>query len=213
MKRPGLSYAFMLVLLVVAMMLSLMVRQGRAIPPRKDFSSFPMRLGDWRGTDLGRFPDEIMEVLKVSDYLNRTYSNGVNQASLYIGYYRTQRAGESLHSPKNCLPGSGWEVLESRQVSLEIPSANKRIEVNHYVVQNGPDRQLVLYWYDTHGRAYANEFLGKAILVWEALRTGRNDGALIRIMVPFGSSAAQAETVASDFARQVYPLLKEYLPE
>lgn len=213
MRQSGFRYGLMLLLLLTAAALSIGVRQGRAGPLRKDFAQFPITLGEWQGASLGEFPEGILKVLQVSDYLNRVYRRGDDQLFLYIGYYRNQRAGESVHSPKNCLPGEGWEVLESRRAPLEIPAAGKTIEVNHYVVQNGQNRQFVLYWYDTHGRAFASEYKGKAILVWEALRTGRTDGAMIRILAPFATSPARAEALASEFARQVYPALKEYLPE
>ena len=80
---------------------------------------------------------------------------------LYVGYYQQQRAGESMHSPKNCLPGAGYEVLESKRVMLDIPKLHKSIEVNHYVVENERNRQFVLYWYDAHGRDFASEYEGK----------------------------------------------------
>jgi len=82
----------------------------------------------------------------------------------YVGYYQQQRAGESMHSPKNCLPGAGYEVLEAKRVMLNIPKFNKQIEVNHYVVQNETTKQFVIYWYDTHGRDFASEYEGKSDL-------------------------------------------------
>lgn len=209
MKR----YLFMLALLAGAAALSVMLRKGREIPPRKELSEFPNQLGEWKCRSLGEFPESVMKILNVSDYLNWGCTSGSRQVSLYIGYYRQQRAGESIHSPKNCLPGGGWEILESRQAPLEIPGARKTIEVNHYVVQNASSKQFVLYWYDTHGRAFASEYLGKGIMVWEALKTGRTDGAIIRIMAPATSSGDSAGIVAQDFARLVYPHLKDYLPE
>jgi EpsI family protein len=192
-----------------------MVRQGRAVPLRRSLAEFPFQVGNWKGIDLGRFPEEVLKVLQASDYLNRDYQDKSTGAyvNFYIGYYEQQRAGESMHSPKNCLPGSGWEVLESTRVPLEIPASHRTIEVNHYVVQNETSKSFVLYWYDTHGRAFASEYEGKGILVWEALKTGRTDGSLIRVLVPYNGTTQKAEAVASGFARQVYPLLKDYLPE
>jgi EpsI family protein len=205
----------MLVLLSIAAIFSVMVRHGKAVPLRRSLAEFPYQVGNWKGLDRGRFPEEVLKVLQASDYLNRDYQdkNGT-WLNFYIGYYEQQRAGESMHSPKNCLPGSGWEVLESVQVPMEIPQLHKTIQVNHYVVQNETSKSFVLYWYDTHGRAFASEYQGKAILVWEALKTGRTDGSLIRVLVPFtGSSQKPAEDLATAFARQVYPQLRDYLPE
>ena len=216
MKRDNPRYIAMLILLTVAAIFSVLVRQGKAVPLRRSLAQFPYEIGDWKGIDLGRFPDEVLKVLQASDYLNRDYQDGKNgpRLNFYIGYYEQQRAGESMHSPKNCLPGNGWEVLESVQVPLDIPQLHKTIQVNHYVVQSETSKMFVLYWYDTHGRAFASEYQGKAILVWEALKTGRTDGSLIRVLVPFSSSSQRpAEEMATHFARQVYPMLKDYLPE
>jgi len=214
MKRDNPRYITMLILLSAAAVLSVMVRQGRAVPLRRSLDQFPFQVGTWKGIDEGRFPEEVLKVLKASDYLNRDYQDktGAN-VNFYIGYYEQQRAGESMHSPKNCLPGAGWEVLESTTAPLEIPQLHKTIEVNHYVVQNETSKSFVLYWYDTHGRAFASEYKGKAILVWEALKTGRTDGSLIRVLVPSNGPTQKAEEVANGFARQIYPLLKDYLPE
>ncbi len=215
MNKPRDSrYVFMLVLLSVAALFSIAVRRGRVVPLRRGLDQFPSQIGAWKGQDLGRFPEEIMKVLLASDYLSRDYKlpegAGVN---LYIGYYQQQRAGESMHSPKNCLPGSGWEVLDSRRVMMDIPKLHKQIEVNHYVVENDASKQFVIYWYDTHGRAFASEYEGKAILVWEALKTGRTDGALIRVLIPFSRDSSHAEKTATAFAVEMYPYLKDYLPE
>jgi EpsI family protein len=215
MTRGSPRYVAMLVLLSVAAIFSVLVRQGKAVPLRRSLAEFPYQVGNWKGLDRGRFPEEVLKVLQASDYLNRDYQdkNGT-WLNFYIGYYEQQRAGESMHSPKNCLPGSGWEVLESTQVPMEIPQLHKTIQVNHYVVQNETSKSFVLYWYDTHGRAFASEYQGKAILVWEALKTGRTDGSLIRVLVPYnGSSQRPAEELATAFARQVYPQLRDYLPE
>ena len=214
MKRANSHYVSMLVLLTAAALLSLAVRHGRVVPLRRGLDQFPLTIGQWKGHDLGKFPDEIMKVLQATDYLSRDYRlPSGEQVNLYIGYYAQQRAGESMHSPKNCLPGGGWEVLDSRRVMMDIPAAHKSIEVNHYVVENENAKQFVLYWYDTHGRAFASEYEGKAILVWEALKTGRTDGALIRVLIPFGNNQAAVEKTAHSFAVEMYPLLKEYLPE
>ncbi len=211
--KPRWDYVFMLTLLTAAAALSLSANRGRAVPPRQSFDDFPQRIGDWTGESLGRFPESVMEILNVNDYVNRKYSYRDGAVELYIGYYRQQRAGEGIHSPRNCLPGGGWEVLDSRQGLLEIPGAGKTIQVNHYVVQNEQSKQMVLYWYDAHGRSFSSEYEGKVLLVWDAIRTGRTDGALIRLMTPFTGPSAPAEARVDEFARTLYPLLKNYLPE
>ena len=214
MNRGDARYYSVLGLLAVAAMISVAIRYGKSVPLKRDLKQFPLNVGNWRGADGGDLPESVQQVLKASAYLSRYYARNQDRASLFVGYYGEQRAGESMHSPKNCLPGGGWEVVDSRRVPLEIPAMKKTIEVNYYWIQNDQAKQFVIYWYDTHGRAFANEYEGKLILVWEALKTGKTDGALIRVLVPYaGSSSSGAEAVAVDLARQVYPLLREYLPD
>ncbi len=215
MNRPNPRYIAMLILLSAAATFSVLLGQGKAVPLRRSLAQYPYQVGDWKGIDLGRFPEEVLKVLQASDYLNRDYQDGPQgpRVNFYVGYYEAQRAGESMHSPKNCLPGNGWEVLESVRVPMEVPKLHKTIEVNHYVVQSESGKMFVLYWYDTHGRDFASEYEGKAILVWEALKTGRTDGSLIRVMLPFNGPQKPAEDIVTDFAREAYPLLRDYLPE
>ncbi len=214
MNRGDARFYSVVGLLALAATLSVAIRYGESVPLKKDLGLFPLNVGNWRGAEGPKLSEEVEQVLKATAYLSRLYARDHERASLFVGYYGEQRAGESMHSPKNCLPGGGWEVMDSRRVPLEIPSLNKTIEVNHYWLQNDQAKQFVLYWYDTHGRAFANEYQGKLILVWESLRTGKSDGALIRVVVPYaGSSSARAEATAADLARQVYPLLREYLPD
>jgi len=214
MNRGDARYYSVLALLAVAAMISVAIRYGKAVPLKKDLREFPLQVGTWRGVDGGDLPESVQQVLKATAYVSRYYGRDAERASLFVGYYGEQRAGESMHSPKNCLPGGGWEVMDSRRVPMAIPAMNKTIEVNYYWLQKDQAKQLVLYWYDTHGRAFANEYEGKLILVWEALRTGKTDGALIRVVVPYvGASSAGAEATATDLARQAYPLLREYLPD
>ena len=130
MKGSSLRYGFMLALLTGAALLSVLVRHGQAVPLRKGLGEFPLALGPWNGRELPPFSERVLNILKASDYLNRIYVRDGDAVSFYIGYYEVQRAGESMHSPKNCLPGSGWEILESRRVPLELPALRKSIEVN-----------------------------------------------------------------------------------
>lgn len=209
--KPGVvSYLLMLALLACAAAFSVKISQARSVPPRKDFAEFPQKIGPWRSSPMPPFDERTVELLGTSDYLYRLYTDGPTQVSLYVGYYRSQRAGESIHSPKACLPANGFEVIESKRIELAIPAANRTIPLNHYVLQRDQERILTLYWYETHGRVIANEYEGKAVLVWEALRTGRTDGALVRVITNSGEAG---EAAARQFVQQVFPILREYLAD
>ena len=164
-------------------------------------------------------PESIMSILRVDDYVNRVYYAPTRYgAGSYIGYYRSQRQGDSIHSPLNCMPGAGWEPVSQRPLTIAVPDAGggSNISVNRYVIQKGVDRQLVLYWYHSHGRVVASEYWSKFYLVRDAVRLNRTDAALVRVIVPIPSNIDGAETKAeeqaTEFVRSMFPLLSTYLP-
>jgi len=120
----------------------------------------------------------------------------------------------------NCMPGSGWEPAGRARVSVDIPAAPgsppRTVEVNRVVVQKGLDRMLVIYWYQAHGRVVASEYWGKIYTVVDAIRLNRSDGAMVRLIVPVNGQRAdgerEAERVALDFARALFPAIGRYLP-
>jgi len=186
-------------------------------PPRQPFSTFPMQVGEWRGENAPRFDQQILDVLGVDEYVNRSYVSGDGRVGLYIGYYQTQRQGDTIHSPLNCLPGAGWEPTRRERVTLSVADAGgaRQITVNQIVIEKGLDRQVVLYWYQSHGRVVASEYWGKIYTVLDAIRLNRTDAAMIRLISPApvasGGEDAAAER-ASAFAVEMFPLLDRYLP-
>jgi len=156
---------------------------GEAVPLSKPLSTLPMQLQDWHGADTPIEP-RIVQALGVSDYLSRVYRESEHsRVFLYVGYYKSQRTGESIHSPKNCLPGAGWEPVSSGHVALTVPGG-QQVLVNKYVVENGLRHQFVLYWYQSHGRIIASEYRGRVYMVLDALRLNRTDAALVRVSTP-----------------------------
>ena len=129
--------------------------------------------------------------------------------------YGSQRQGDTIHSPLNCLPGAGWEPLsEGRTTIANAGGPGVDIEVNRYVVQKGLDRQLVLYWYQSHGRVVASEYTSRLLLIHDAIRMNRTDGSMVRVIAPIavGSDGAAAEALATEFVRSLFPRLAGYIP-
>ena len=126
-----------------------------------------------------------------------------------MAYYNSQRKGASIHSPKSCIPGGGWEIQSLEQVSLDYS-----LEANRTVIQKGSDRQLVYYWFEQRGRRLTNEYLVKWYLFVDALKLQRTDGALVRLVVPVpeGKSLEQADSQLRHFLRDFYPLMPAYIP-
>lgn len=183
-----------------------------AAVPRETLAGFPFAIDDWRGEDAAPLDKSTMQVLGVDDYVLRTYEKANTAVGLYIGYYRTQRQGDTIHSPMNCLPGAGWVPVEAGRTTLQSPSGTA--EVNRYLIQKGEERQIALYWYEGRGRTIASEYWSKAFLVFDAARRNRTDGALVRVLSPVlrGESPEAAQRTAEAFATRLLPMLPPYIP-
>jgi EpsI family protein len=199
----------------------LVARAERAepVPIRTSFDRFPMQVQTWRGVRQPPMDARVLAELGVDDYVTRTYhAPDRSEVGLYIGYYGSQRQGDTMHSPQNCLPGSGWEPISNSLLPIGAPSgpsgAESHIVVNRYLIQKGTDRQLVLYWYQSHGRVVASEYWAKYYLIRDAVRLNRTDGALVRVVTPIDGDGGErrAEMAAVAFVQDLFPALSEYLP-
>ena len=185
-------------------------------PIRESLSGISMKIGNWEGRRAPDMGERVLAKLGVDDYINRTYYDPAHfPIGLYIGYYQSQRQGDTIHSPLNCLPGAGWNPVKKGHI--KIPFGDKSaIEINRIVILKGVNKQVVLYWYQSHGRVVASEYWGKIYTVFDALRTNRTDAALVRIMCPVAGTETAAEIDAEnrgiDFVKLLYPLLARYLP-
>ena len=184
---------------------------------RTPFAAFPMDIDHWHGENLPPIEPRILAVLGVDDYLSRGYytADRTSAIGLYMGYYGSQRQGDTMHSPLNCLPGAGWEPLSQTRIPIRVASGTD-IVVNRYVVQKGLERQLVLYWYQSHGRVVASEYWSRLYLIHDAVRLNRSDGTLVRIIAPIAAGTeddgAAAEQEATRFVQALFPTLRDYLP-
>lgn len=186
---------------------------GESTPPAKPLSDFPMDIGSYRTVKEFQFDEATLKVLGVNDYTNRVYfSPALGDLGLYIGYFRTQRTGATIHSPKNCLPGAGWQPTVSEIYQLSLPDGRK-VPVNLYVIRKDLDQQIVLYWYQSHGRVVASEYWGKFYMAADAIRLNRTDAALVRITAPVRNGdldAARNQAIA--FAQQVAVDVEQVIP-
>jgi EpsI family protein len=186
-------------------------REPGVTPLREPLSAFPQQLDGWRGQEGQPFDPETLRVLGADDYLNRVYQHSAHApVGLYVGYYGAQREGTAIHSPQNCLPGSGWVPVSQSRTTLQV--GEDRFPVNRYIVEKRGERQLVLYWFDGRGRRVASEYANKAYLLHDALRHGRTDGALVRVITPMDGGEAAAGAGAEAFARALVPQLARWLP-
>jgi EpsI family protein len=192
----------------------LAVSRRENVPLTLPLSEFPAQLGAWSLAQEGQVDQETMAVLKADDVLSRVYADPQRRgASLFVAYFKSQRTGQTVHSPKNCLPGSGWTPSESDVVALAIPGRAEPIVVNRYVVAKGDDKSVVLYWYQSRDRVIASEYRAKFYLVTDAIRYNHTDTALVRIIVPVsGNDTATATTTAEEFVQASFMALRRHMP-
>ena len=211
------SSRFILAAALIASAAIFLQARGRSeiFPPRLPLQSFPAQLSAWTGTDIA-IQKDVLEVLGPGDFLLRVYQNPAEKqpfVDLFIAYFPSQRTGDTIHSPKHCLPGSGWLPVESSRVTLSLPG-HRPFPANRYVIAKADSRQLVLYWYWAHDRGVASEYWAKFYLVADSMRMNRSDGALVRITTPMysGETAEAAQQRLLPFASDVAPLLDNYIP-
>ena len=207
-------FGVLLVVLVVAgIVVNGWVYLGEAHVERQELKNFPSQLGAWKqeGGDQ-RFDAQTVSVLRASDYLLRGYRLGNDKyASLYVGYYASQRDGASYHSPLNCLPGSGWRMTKPALVTIGLPDG-KAFVANKYEIENGNARELMIYWYQGRGRFIANEYWGKIYTVLDSVSLRRSDAAMVRVTVPITGSETAALESAREFAAAASEVLPEFVP-
>ncbi len=238
------STRFAITVLLLAATGLLLHARGRneVFPPRQPLNTFPRELGAWSGTDVS-IPQDVLDILGPGHFLLRIYRNTAVQdrtgsgtepnknagddsstssqregqepyVDLFVAYFPSQRAGDTIHSPKNCLPGAGWSPVESKRIQVSLPG-HAPFVVNRYIIAKGESRQLVLYWYWAHDRAVASEYWAKVYLVTDSMRLNRSDGALVRLTTPLGSkeNADAAQQRLLKLAGYVVPVLNRYVPK
>jgi EpsI family protein len=206
---------WMVVALLAGTALLLFVRgNSDLIPASEPLSQVPRDIAGYWGSDIA-INQETLDVLGAGDFMSRVYTHEGHELpiGLFIGYFPTQRTGVTIHSPKNCLPGSGWSFESEKYVNINDVNGNVH-RVGEYIIADGENKQFVIYWYQAHGRSVANEYLAKIYLVVDAIRLNRTDGALVRVITPIdpnqGFSAARTRTEA--FTAQLFPMLPRFIP-
>jgi EpsI family protein len=184
------------------------------IPPREPLRLFPQTIQNWSSVEMP-LSKEVLDILGPGDFLMRNYHETAtgSDVDLFIAYFPSQKAGDTIHSPKNCLPGAGWAPVQSDRISVNLPG-HEPFPVNRYLIARGEDRRLVLYWYWAHDRAVASEYSAKFYLIADSIRMRRSDGSLIRVTTRLGSSESidSAQQTLMSFASNIVPLIDNYVP-
>jgi EpsI family protein len=200
----------MIVALVLACA-SWIVRQPPAAATglARPLSSVPHAIGTWSGEDVP-LDAETLRALGMDDYLHRVYvprdGAATSPVGVYVAYYASQRQGDAIHSPLNCLPGNGWQPVSRERVRMQS-RASGAFTANRLVVQKGRERQDVLYWYDGRGRRLASEYMNKLLLIVDGVRENRTEAALVRLTTPVDTTVAAAGDRLEAFATEIDPVL------
>ncbi|MFZ1033747.1 MAG: exosortase C-terminal domain/associated protein EpsI [Candidatus Acidiferrales bacterium] len=188
------------------------VSHGEPIVAHQPLRELPYTLGNWKGEERP-LQKQIVQAVMVTDYTNRIYFNSADPpVQLYIGYYASQRTGDTIHSPKNCLPGAGWDPIHSGYATISLRDG-RQIVVNEYVIQQDQNKQLVFYWYQGRGRIIASEYAGKFWMVADAIYRNRTDGALVRLTTQLNDGEEKARVRLLNFTQILFPHLDELLPK
>ena len=202
--------------IVLVIQAALFYASSRAenVPNMQPLRDFPRQFSGWLMVQEGYVDGETQAILKADDTLTRTYGNAKFQVlpSVFVAFFKTQRTGKAPHSPKNCLPGSGWEREREDYLDVTIPGMAAPIQVNRYIVSKGEQKSLVLYWYQTQNRVVANEYKAKILTVRDAIRYNRTDVAIVRVIVPVLGNEAAAQQEAVEFVQSFFVPLRTYLP-
>ena len=185
------------------------------IPPVGPLDLFANEFAGWVVLREVKIEPEVQDILKADDLLSREYVNtkGPEGAYLFIAFFKTQRDGQAPHSPKNCLPGAGFEPLEAFPITIQLPGRDAPVTINRYLTARGEEKSVTLYWYQSHSRIIAGEFAAKFWLIADSVRYHRSDTALVKIVVPVvDNNAAAATKTAVDFAQAMFPSLTHQLP-
>lgn len=215
-KQSAAFLAVIVALVLATAMARALPEVAHVIPARKSMSDFPMAFDGWTGRS-EHLGSVYLDLLQLTDYVLATYTDKeAHPVNLYVSYYDVQSKGNSAHSPRDCIPGDGWEIqsLEKYEVPGMVVNGMPS-KVNRVVIQRGETRQLVYYWFQQRGRVIAGEYAVKLYLFRDLLARQRSDGAMVRLVTPIarGEQIERAEERLQTFNRSAFSRLRQYIPE
>ncbi|MBA3012819.1 MAG: EpsI family protein [Proteobacteria bacterium] len=198
------------VILVITSVLTLAVSRSERKVLNKPFALFPEEIERWKGVK-GTLDQEIYNILGVEDYILANYKNpNGNTINLYVGFYQSQKEGDLIHSPKNCLPGAGWNIVKSSEEPIAFE--NNQVFVSRLLLQKGVEQQIVLYWFQSRGRIISSEYMQKIWLVVDSITKQRTDGSFVRLISPILDNEQVTVDLLKEFAKQIKPILDDHIP-
>jgi EpsI family protein len=201
-----------IVIMLITAALTGFASHSERITPNKPFSEFPLEIGQWKGKK-GELDQQVYNILGVEDYILANYRKTSGEmVNLYVGFYQSQKEGDIIHSPKNCMPGAGWNITDTSIETIHMTDTKKTIKVIKLILQKGAEKQVVLYWFQSRGRIIASEYMQKIWLVIDSITKHRTDGSFVRLISPVTVDEKTTLKVLKEFADKVYPVLNEHIP-
>jgi EpsI family protein len=183
------------------------------VPTMAPLETMPRQAGDWNMVSQSEPEQEVKDLLKADDALTRIFARGGDSLSLFVAFFRTQRAGVVPHSPRVCLPGSGWTPSDISYVDVTVPGRAEPMKINRYVVTRGEAKSIVYYWFQSPHHIVASEIYSKFYLVMDSLRYQRSDTSIVRVVMSVDSRGeAYADKTAIEFIKQASPIVTKHLP-
>ncbi len=183
-----------------------------AVPMNRPFADFPAAVSGWRMVSQSELSGDVLDVLKPTDYLSRVYeSPDGRRVDLFLGYHGGGKGSRGIHSPKHCLPGSGWFEAATGKTSIEAGGEN--INLVRSVYRKGGESTLFLYWFQVRGRSLTDEYSLKLAEIWNSMTQRRRDSTFVRISMPCGADDRKAMVSATQFIKDFYPVIRDFLPK
>lgn len=205
-------YLIIIVLLSGTIFYSQLRSDGKPVPIVKSLENFPKHIGSWSGK-IHRFSQAVYDMLGVDDSILINYKNdNEDEISMYVGYYESQKQGEIIHSPKNCMLGSGWQPIDISEIDISLDS--RKIPVTKLILEKKSQKMVVLYWYQSGSRAIANEYIQRIYFIYDSIRYNRTNAAFIRFTSPvLNNDYENTVQVLERFIKKTIPILDDFLPK
>lgn len=183
------------------------------VPAMKPLEQMNPGIGNWRLVGQYHPDQETQDILKADDALTRVFDRNGEQLTLFVAFFKSQRAGVVPHSPRVCLPGAGWTPQGNSYINVDVPGRTEPIEVNRFMVARGDNKSIVFYWFQSPHHIVASEIKSKVYLVMDSIRYRRSDTSMVRIVVPIDSRGeAYADKVGLEFIQKSFPVVSGHLP-
>ena len=182
--------------------------------PGPALHDLPFEFGPWKAAREDTMEDAVREFLSPDDYILRDYVNQADGTSVnfFVAYFKSIQNGFGPHSPRYCLPGTGWLERSSEIVSIPVPRREQGIPVNKYLLEKSNERILVVYWYQNDRDLWAEEFRVKLRFLPDLIRYRRSDVSIVRLVTPVAGVKVEREFARCvEFAKLAFPSLVERL--